>query len=261
MLRLLSVLATVFAALLTLPAPVSAGPTDGGGGDGPVTASRLPIVTGSAEAFSRVTTFAGISPYVTLDSFNPYGTNFGGGVRVALGDVNRDGRSDIVTGSGPGVPAHVKVFNGATGATIKSLLPYGATFTGGVFVASADIDGDGRTEVVTGDGSGIPAQVKVFDGGTLRERRSFLPYGNSFTGGVFVAAGDVDGNGEVDIVTGSGPGIPAQVKVFDENLRELRSFLPNSRDFTAAYPSRSVTSRAMAMATSSRATGRASWLS
>ena len=66
----------------------------------------------------------------------------------------------------------------------------------------------------------------------MRERRSLLPYGDSFTAGVFVAAGDVDGNGEVDIVTGSGPGVPAQVKVFDDNLRELRSFLPDGPEFT-----------------------------
>jgi hypothetical protein len=42
---------------------------------------------------------------VTGGSFTPA---FTGGVRVAAGDVNGDGRLDVVTGAGPGATAHVK---------------------------------------------------------------------------------------------------------------------------------------------------------
>ena len=47
----------------------------------------------------------------------------------------------------------------------------------------------------------------------------FLPYDAGFQGGVYVAAGDVNGDGIVDIVTGVGgddsSSAPSHVKVFD----------------------------------------------
>src|SRR5215212_1053928 len=73
--------------------------------------------------------------------------------------------------------------------------------------------GQGAPRIVTGDGAGSPV-VKRFTyfGGP---DGSFLPYTPSFAGGVRVAAGDVNGDGWVDIVTGPGPSaLPGHVKVF-----------------------------------------------
>src|SRR5207253_2327651 len=66
--------------------------------------------------------------------------------------------------------------------------------------------------------------VKVFDGTTGEEIRSFFAF-PGFTGGAFVAAGDVDGDGTDDIIVGAGAGAGPHVKVFsgkDNSL--LRSF-------------------------------------
>jgi hypothetical protein len=41
-------------------------------------------------------------------SFMAYQSSFSGGVRVAVGDVNRDGVTDIITGTGAGSSAHIK---------------------------------------------------------------------------------------------------------------------------------------------------------
>jgi hypothetical protein len=184
------------------------------------------IVTGAgAGGPAHVKVFDGRNGAL-LKSFNAY-DGFTGGVRVATGDVNGDGVVDIVTGTGPGAAAHVKVFDGLTLEDRRSFFAYGTGFTGGVYVAAGDFDGDGAADIVTGAGAGGGPHVKVFDGGTGEQERSFFAYDASFQGGVRVAAGDVNGDGRVDIITGTGPGAPAQVKVYDwQKVQEIRSGAP-----------------------------------
>ncbi len=107
----------------------------------------------------------------------------------------------------------MKVFSGATGLELKSFLAYPVSFSGGVRVAAGDISGDGVVDVVTAAGPGGAPHVKVFDGATGGEILSFFADDISFTGGVHVAAGDVNGDGRADVVTGSGSS-SSHVKVF-----------------------------------------------
>jgi hypothetical protein len=120
---------------------------------------------------------------------------------------------------------HVKRFSAAATET-ASFLPYGAGFTGGVRVASADLNADGAPDIVTGVGDGAASHVKAFSGVDQSELKSFFAYGPSFMGGVYVAAGDIDGDGYADIFTGAGAGGSTHVKVFSGLTNtELRSFL------------------------------------
>jgi Bacterial Ig-like domain/FG-GAP-like repeat/Right handed beta helix region len=84
-------------------------------------------------------------------------------------------------------------------ATRTGVVPFAATFTGGVRTASADINGDGVLDVIVGTGAGIQNQVKIYDGATTALIASFSPYEATFKGGVFVAAGDVNGDGVPDV--------------------------------------------------------------
>jgi len=131
---------------------------------------------------------------------------FTGGVRVAAGDVNGDGRADIIAGTAPGA-AELRVFDAVTGATIRDFLPYGAGFTGGIFVAAGDVNHDGVADLITSTddtGGATSSQVKVFDGATNELIQSFMPFAG-FTGSVRVGAGDLDGDGRAEIITGTGP--------------------------------------------------------
>lgn len=166
-----------------------------------------------------------------IASFPAYGPTFTGGVTVAAGDVNGDGRDDIITGAGT-FGGHVKVFSGSSGAQIQSFFAFQG-FTGGISVAAGDVNYDGHADVIVGAGPGAPGgHVKVFDGLTGQLLLSFFAFDPNFLGGVRVAAGDVDGDKVLDIITGAGPGGTPHVKVFRSiDLAVLDSFFAYEPNF------------------------------
>lgn len=150
---------------------------------------------------------------------------FLGGLRVTTGDVSGDRIPDILVAAGPGGGPHVKVFDGATGAELRSFFAFTPSFRGGLFVAAGDQNADALADIVVGADAGAGAHVQVFSGRDLMPLRSFLAYPPGFLGGVRVAAGDVTGDGVADILTGAGPGGGPHAKVFDGATgAELQSF-------------------------------------
>jgi len=148
-----------------------------------------------------------------LKTLNPY-PGFQGGVTTAIGDVNRDGVPDVITGASTGGGPHVKVFDGVTFNEIDSFYAYAANFNGGVNVAAGDVNGDGFADIITGAGPSGGPHVKAFSGKDLTELASFFAYDASFAGGVRVAAGDFNADGTDEIVTAAGPGGGPHVKVY-----------------------------------------------
>jgi hypothetical protein len=160
-----------------------------------------------------------------LQSFSAYSSGFSGGVHVAAGDVSADGKADIITGADAGGAPHVKVFSGASGELLSSFFAYTPSLTAGVRVAAGDITGEGITDIITSPGAGAAPQVNVFNGATGSLEASFFAYDSAFLGGVFVAAGDVNGDGKADIITGPGAGAGPQVRVYDGVTRsQIASF-------------------------------------
>src|SRR5690606_24905407 len=147
---------------------------------------------------------------------------FRGGVRVAAGDADGDGRDEIITAPGAGGGPHVRVFDfdPLTGAAepIGGFFAYDPDFRSGVFVAAGDADLNGAADIFTGTGFGGGPHVKAFatpQGDPLvGPLGSFLAYDESFRGGVRVAAADVFGTGTADLITAPGPGGGSHVKVF-----------------------------------------------
>lgn len=161
---------------------------------------------------------------------------FSGGVRVATGDVDgTDGRDEIITGAGPGGGPHVKVLDtdGFGLPALTGAFVYSSGFRGGVWVGAGDTDGDGRDEVITGAGPGGSPHVRVFDSESgLVPRAGFLAYGPGFTGGVRVAAVDVNGDTSDEVLTGAGPGGGPHVRVVTESGSGIEGFYAYTPTFT-----------------------------
>lgn len=162
----------------------------------------------------RIRVFSGVDGGI-LQEFFAYEPNFRGGVFVAAGDVNGDGRADIITGTEVGGGPRVTVFNAANGAVLHNFFAFDVDQRGGVRVAAADFDGDGQADLLTTTGNGVPTRVRVFRGTDLALLTDYAPYEESFTGGVSIAAGDFNGDGSADVIVGAEAGGGPRVQIFN----------------------------------------------
>src|SRR5438045_3195603 len=95
-------------------------------------------------------------------------------------------RPVLVTGPDDGHSPEVRVLHQAPTGTYSSCViqAYPPNFTGGVRVATGDVDGDGRAEIITGSGPGAGPHVRIFNSDTCRPlqggQRDFLAYRANF---------------------------------------------------------------------------------
>jgi hypothetical protein len=103
--------------------------------------------------------------------------------------------------------------------TYSQFFAFSSSFTGGVRVALADINGDLVDEIITGAGPGGGPQVNIYQinaaSGQVTLIQSFFAFNDPFfTGGVYVAAGHVDSDQYEDLVIGAGAGGGPRVAVY-----------------------------------------------
>ena len=228
-------------------------------GAGPGGGPEVRIVDGTK--LGMVQANGQISPAALLADFYAFTPAFTGGVHVAAGDVNNDGRADIIIGAGAGGGPEVRVADAKKLAMIQAngqisgsallddFFAYNPVFTGGVYVACLEVVDafqgiiDRIHYIVTGAGAGGGPEVKVISGFVTLQANGevapvsllsdFMAYAPSFTGGVTVAAADVNGDGHADLITGPGPSGGPNVKVFNAYIST--SLLDNFMAFDPGF--------------------------
>ena len=142
-----------------------------------------PAATGHSVAFARTANYgAGDSPWAT-----------------AVGDLNADGKPDLIVSRGgeDGSAGSVGVMLNQSGGTFGARQDY-SSGSGPADVLIADLDGDGRKDLVTANS--LEDTISIFPGGAdgAFGVPQFYPTGGSIPAGI--AAGDFDRDGLVDLV-------------------------------------------------------------
>ncbi len=233
-----------------------------GAGDAPA----ITIVDGLALSAANPLDLASLDPSVILAQFFPFEETFRGGLSVATGDFDGDGRLELVVGTGLGGGPRIQVFKISDRPTVVDgvvqtklngdgkLVPvafqnvtpfrpetynffaFEASQRGGVNVAVGDFNGDGVPDIVAGAGVGGAPRVRIIDGKTGLAGPSiddFFAYDSNFRGGVFVDAGRYDADAADDLVTAPGAGGGPHVRVFLGTGNAGTTFRPDTVNFLA----------------------------
>lgn len=161
--------------------------------------------------------------------FLAYGKNFQGGVKISVGDIDGDGISEIITGTGVGGGPHIRVFD-RFGRLQSQFFAYDTKLRGGVNVAIGDVDDDGINDIVTGSGYGSEPQVKIFNASGII-KKSFFVYNKSSLSSVNLAVSDIDNNEIDEIIVSPGAGNGSEIKTFNFDGQLLNSFNIFNKDF------------------------------
>jgi uncharacterized repeat protein (TIGR03803 family) len=171
-------------------------------------ASQEVVVAFGSGGTSAVQTFNIDAGAVTvfpgaLGLFYPYGSSFKGGVQLAAANLDGVGFDELITAPGYGGNSQVQIYS-ASGALLNSFVAYDTPFTGGLFIAAGDVNGDLLPELITGPAQTNQALVRVFDGQAFTQLAESYVYGENFRGGVRVAVADRNQDGIGEVMTAPG---------------------------------------------------------
>src|SRR5437763_8102653 len=132
----------------------------------------------------------------------------------------------------PSSPAEVRLYDGNGDGLIGTVIAF-AGYEGSGKVAMGVADGGGSFVRIVGAGKDHAPEVVAYAGASIRgkgtfgtELARFQPFDPAARGGVTVAAACIDGATADNMIVGSGPGIPSEVKVYQIPLAAASSAGP-----------------------------------
>ncbi|MBU1037328.1 VCBS repeat-containing protein [Patescibacteria group bacterium] len=163
-----------------------------------------------------------------LKTFYPYGENYHYGLNFSVGDLDGNGQPEIITAPLKGVPAHIKTFSIDGRLLNPGFFAYPKGFRIGADIALADINGDGRKEIITVAGKGGGSHVRIFNKDGKLLTPGFFTFEKNYRGGLNIATGDVDGDSKDEIVVSRKIG-DSEIKIFKASGELLNQWLSFSQ--------------------------------
>jgi hypothetical protein len=219
----------------------------------PVTGGQITFTGPPQGGLTPFVTFANGQTTITVTVSTPTSPNVGIASVLVIAGIN-PGSVQVVAGIPNGTPVTFNLFIvepifavGADAGTLPEVKVYDAqsntlrfdffafapSFRGGVRVAVGDVEANGIFDIICAAGPGGGPEVRVFSGRDGSLIQDFFAFAPTFAGGVYVAAGDVNGDGHADIICGAGAGGGPQVTVFSgKDFTQLASFYAFPASFT-----------------------------
>ncbi|MEK7067971.1 MAG: VCBS repeat-containing protein, partial [Patescibacteria group bacterium] len=183
----------------------------------------IAVEAGKTKPSARILDKNGAIVKDNIKIFDKYFTN---GISLAAGDVNDDGRDEILGGAPQGAADFVRIVDEDKNI-IGSFSPFGGKFYGGVNVAVGDLNNDGWSDIVLSKARGSSV-VKTYDYTGRLLSPDFAAYGkNKFLTGL--GTGDMNKDKNYEILT---VGTGSEIKIWDDNFNLKTSFYPFGKTFT-----------------------------
>lgn len=168
-----------------------------------------------------------------LGQFLAFTKGFKGGVNVAVGDIDSNGSSEIITAPAAKGGPQVKMFNSA-GKLLGQFMAYDKSFRGGVRLAAGNIGSGARNsgaDIITAAGPGGSSHIRIFNNRSELITQ-FFAFNQNFRKGTFVSAGDFDQDGRSEIIVSAGAGGTPHVRAYKHNGVLMSSFYAYSENFS-----------------------------
>lgn len=145
--------------------------------------------------------------------FFAYEPKFKGSSKIIKTDMNNNGEIETIMANA----SKISVYN-SKGRRLRTFYPYGYDYNGGISIAIADLDGDNKNEIITGPEKGGANKIMVFNWYGREINSGWHAYHQDWINlGTNVAAGDINGDGQIEIISGAGFRGGPHVKIFDKN--------------------------------------------
>lgn len=161
----------------------------------------------------------------TQNGFFSYRAGTPGNSRIMVTDLDGNGQLDQV------IEQNGRIIVSGPGRKTITIAPFGNQFKDKISFVVTDFNRDNKKEIVVAPGSNGGPQILVYSQTGKLLSAGFFAFEKNFRGGVNLTAGDVNNDGQTEIIVAPAKGLPPTVKIFSERGKAVGSFLAYDKKF------------------------------